>query len=237
MINIAIVDDDPSVLSTLSSYVESYSSSKGVQCNVSLFHDGLAFIGGYKPVYDLLLLDVDMPKLDGLKTSKIVYDMDKRASIVFITNFAQYAIKGYEVDALYFMVKPVSYDNFCVMMDKARRKIDSLKEEKEIVLKEEGEIVKLRPSEVLYVDAYKHYLIYHTEQGEFRERGTIASLAKELESEGFSRAHSGILVNLRFIRNIKGDQIILTNGDALYIARGRKKAFKEDLLKYLGRSA
>lgn len=121
MWNVAIVEDEAESSELLRAFLERFEKEAKVSLSVSSFADGMDFISDYTPKYDLVLLDIDMPHLNGLAAAKKLRKMDDDVLIVFVTNLAQYAIRGYEVEALDFLVKPVDYTAFAAMMHKAQR--------------------------------------------------------------------------------------------------------------------
>lgn len=120
MVRIAIAEDDPAYRATLEEYLDRYRRENGLEAEVTTFSDGLALTEGYRPVYDLLLLDIEMPNLDGMSAAEKIRSSDPEVVIIFITNMAQYAIKGYQVDALDYVLKPVSYAAFAFKLKKAQ---------------------------------------------------------------------------------------------------------------------
>ena len=147
---------------------------------------------------------------------------------------AQYAINGYEVNAIDFIVKPISYYVFADKLEKAIR-FSKLKAEKELVLQTEDAIVRITSAELYYVEKDKNYLIYHTKTDQYRVRGTLVGLEKELQNEGFSKCINGCLVNLRYMSRFVKDTVWVGTTE-LPVSRNRKKEFRENFLKFLGGS-
>ena len=119
MIRVAIVEDEEAVREQLLGYVQRYTRQYGTTFEVRTFSDGVEILEGYRPVYDLILLDVEMKHLDGMETAQRIRALDSDVMIVFITNMAQYAIKGYAVGALDYVLKPVPYFAFSQQLQKA----------------------------------------------------------------------------------------------------------------------
>ena len=118
---IAVVDDSPRDVQLIKGYVERYFKENGGDYQVWTFENGLDFLDEEKLSFDIVFMDVEMPHLNGIETARNFRKRDKMAVLVFITNMAQYAIHGYEVDAIEYMVKPVEYYNFSDKMEKALR--------------------------------------------------------------------------------------------------------------------
>ena len=119
MIRVAIVEDEEAVREQLLGYVQRYTRQYGTTFEVRTFSDGVEILEGYRPVFDLILLDVEMKHLDGMETAQRIRALDSDVMIVFITNMAQYAIKGYAVGALDYVLKPVPYFAFSQQLQKA----------------------------------------------------------------------------------------------------------------------
>lgn len=105
--------------------------------------------------------------------------------------------------------------------------------EKEYVIQTEDLIVRLNYSQILYVEKDKNYLMFHTDEGQYRTRGTMTALEEKLRGEGFSKCISGCLANLRHVTKMIKDTVWLKDMP-LPISRQRKKEFKEDFMRYLG---
>lgn len=116
MLKIAVVEDQTEVRESLCQFIRQYAGEQGLQAEVEPFADGAVIAEGYQPGYDIIFLDVEMPRLGGFGAAERIRAVDPDVVLVFVTNMAQYAIKGYEVDALDYVLKPVSYGAFCTKL-------------------------------------------------------------------------------------------------------------------------
>ena len=134
MIRVAIVDDDEEYRLQEKDFINRYSKDTGEQFEIKTFNSGMDFISDYAPVFDIVFLDIEMPLLTGMETARRLRQIDDKICIVFITKMSKYAIEGYEVNAIDFVVKPIKYFNF---IDKLKKAISFVKSkvEKEIIIK------------------------------------------------------------------------------------------------------
>lgn len=162
--------------------------------------------------------------------------LDSAVQIIFITSLARYAVKSYEVGALDFLVKPVSYFQFAMKLDRAVRVLRRNEDVNLAVPTVRG--VKVLPSrEITFIEVSDHELIYHTESGEYRVRGSLGKVEGQLQGRSFLRTAVSHLVNLHYVSEIDGSMMILTTGDRIPISRARKKDVLSGLAKYLGGTA
>jgi len=122
MIRAAVVEDEPECREQIRDMIQDYAREFHKQIETSVFADGQELLEA-PGRFDLLLLDIEMPNLDGMKAAEKIRERDKEAVIVFITNLARYAIKGYEVDALDFIIKPLDYSMFCMRFERALNRV------------------------------------------------------------------------------------------------------------------
>lgn len=166
---IAVVDDSPRDLQLIKGYVERYFKEKGGDYQARTFENGLDFLDEEKLSFDIVFMDVEMPHLNGIETARNFRKRDKMAVLVFITNMAQYAIHGYEVDAIEYMVKPVEYYNFSDKMEKALRFVKR-DQEKTLLLHGQEVTARIPVSGIYYMEKERNYILFHTKEGDFRER-------------------------------------------------------------------
>ena len=229
--NIAIVDDDATVRETLYQYILQMEKEENVYFSVHFFTNGTDFLKEYAPVFDVVLMDIEMPGLDGLSAAKKMREQDTETVLIFVTNMAQYALKGYEVDAIDYILKPVGYYEFYIKMKKAMRFISKTKSKK-LVLDVAGGVVQVMSSDVYFIEVFKHYVTYHTKRGQFTTRGSLKELEVTLKNYHFARVNLSHIVNMKYVTSFKG-YLILVNDVELTIGRKWKDSLMRKFAHYV----
>lgn len=223
MINIAIIEDNAADAELLKSYIDRYFAENGGAYKTEVFSDGFNFLSNYSGKCNIAFFDIEMPHIDGMQAARRLRAMDSEVSIIFVTNMAKYAINGYEVEALDFIIKPVEYFLFHAKMDKAVR-IQNKYDGSSLVIDCHDKIIKLKIRSIYYVESNGHFVVYHTEEGEYRERNTIKELESRLGPYDFVRCNNSYLINLDQISLIQKDTVEV-GGDVVPISRSFKKNF------------
>lgn len=236
-IKIAIVEDDYTYSSKIEEYIKHYESDGGAfyKFFVSVFDTGLKFLTELKAGWDIVFMDIDMPVLGGMETAKALYECDKNACIIFCTNLSQYAVKGYEVAALDFMVKPIEYATFALKLERAVKKVGA-RTKHTLILKTADGIAKISTTDIYYIECINHYLLYKTAVGDFEERGTMNELEEKLTPYGFLRCVSGILVNSEYITKITASSVFVSDTE-LPLSRRRRKEFMDAFMRVLSQKS
>ena len=232
MIRVAIVEDDAEVQGVLQEYVRRYTRQYGTEFEVSLFADGDEILEDYRPNWDIILLDVEMPRLDGMTTAERIRKLDSEVILIFITNMAQYAIRGYAVDAMDYILKPVPYFAFSQQLQKAIRRLEK-RTKAYLTVPVEGGFRRVDLSGVYYLESAGHKVRLYTEEGEWTAPGSLRQYEETLADKQFARCNSGYLVNLAQVRGMQ-DGMVLVGPHSLQISRPRRKAFVEALTDYVG---
>lgn len=232
VIRIAIVEDDTAAARRLCDHLDHYAKEAHLDLQYTCYSDGQDFCSSYNGQMDVLFLDVQMPRLDGFAAARAVRRIDPSVPIVFLTNAAQYAIRGYEVDAVDYIVKPLQYEVFCMKFDKVLRLL-ATHQGKSILVSRRGETQKLLTTRIWYIEIFDHQLSYHTADGTFTQTGatSLGKLEEELADSGFARCHNCYLVNLQYVDKLE-DTHVLVCGKELPVSRTRKKAFSQALMDY-----
>lgn len=233
MIKIAVVEDDPAYRKRLNTFIQDYENETGERFKVTTFLDGLDIVEDCSTSYDIIFMDIQMKHLDGMQAARSTRKYDKNVIIIFITNLAQFAIQGYEVEALDYVLKPVNYFAFSQELQKAVRKV---REKSSFYLNiiQESSMIRLDVSKINYVESQGHNIIYHTEEGIFRNRDSLKNVEQKLKGRKFSRCNNCYLVNLAYVEKVDKN-IVTVSGEELQISRPKKKGFMEDLAAYVGR--
>jgi DNA-binding LytR/AlgR family response regulator len=231
-IRVAIVEDNPESTKVLEKYLKRYENENNVIIDVVTYEDGDQITAFYESKYDIILLDIEMERLDGMATAKIIREFDKEVIIIFITNMPQYAIKGYEVKALSFLLKPVPYFAFSQEITDSIAKIESHKDRSILLTTKDG-VVKVSIHDIYYIETMKHYLIVHEKNGSHTVKMPLKRLEEELKEDSFFRCNNCFLVNLDEVMSVI-DEYVIVNNIELKISRPRKKDFLEALANHFG---
>lgn len=235
MYRILSIEDDPVQEATLRAHLKQYGQAHALEYELIWEQSAFEFAGG-EAHYDLVFLDIDLPGINGMEAAEALRSYDSETPVIFVTNLAQYAVRGYAVDALDFMVKPVSYQDFVLRMDKALRVMERNAAKSIMIQTAEG--LRFVPARIIaFVDIANHELAYHFATGEvLRVRETLASAEEKLGSASFVRISKSCLVNMAHIKTIRRDELALSTGDSVWFSRSRKKPALEAIARYAGGS-
>lgn len=232
MFKLAIVEDNKASAEKLRGFLERYAQENELSFDIAVFSDAVMFLDSYKRVYDMVFMDIEMPFMNGMEAAKRLRMVDQQVILIFVTNMAQYAVKGYEVDALDYLVKPVHYGDFEL---KLRRAVARREEGQEaIVVARQSGFLRLRLQEIRYIEVQGHTLFFHTETGSVNGSGTLLETEEKLKGKGFLRCNKCYLVNQKHIVGVQGYTLLMTGGEELQISRPRKKAFMNELAETMG---
>ncbi|MFV0467187.1 MAG: LytR/AlgR family response regulator transcription factor [Lachnospiraceae bacterium] len=229
---LAVIDDEKTATDLLKSYLMQFENENHIEIQTFVFHHPNEFLSSYQQPYDIVILDIDMPGLNGIDTAKEIRRVDTDVTLIFITNMAQYALRGYEVQALDYILKPISYSEFSMKFKKALRYTDLNMHQKITILTTNG-IVYIRVSDVLFLEVIRHYIVYHTKSENYTARGVLRDAEKSLHQFCFARINHSFLVNLKYVESISGNTITIA-GVKLQISRNKKGKFLSIFAKYIG---
>lgn len=233
MIRIAILEDDPGDQAALEECLRRYEAEQSETFSVCAYSDPAVFLEGNSSQFDLIFLDIDLPTMTGMELARQIRQRDELVTLVFVTNLEQYAVSGYSVDALDFVVKPINYYRFAAMLRRALRSI-AARQPREVVIQTTGGITRLSVESLYYVEIRDHLLLYHTEQGTLNAWGKLADVETQLTPYDFARCSTSHLVNLRYVDSVAGSDVLVA-GTRLPISQRRRKAFYAAVTRYLSR--
>ena len=232
MLRIAIVEDDESCAQQLQEYIDRWCQETGVEAQATHFPDGMEIAEDYRPVWDVILMDIEMPHLDGMSAARRIRDMDPAVVLIFITNMARFAIKGYEVDALDFVLKPVKYPQFALKLKKAAG-IAARRVRRYILVTVDGVGQRVAADEITYIEVINHQLRIHTLGPTYAVRGSLQDMEVQLTGLPFVRCSHSFLVNLANVTGVRKGTLLVP-GQEIPISRPKQKEVLQLLSDYMG---
>ena len=200
---------------------------------MTAYSDGDEIVENYRGQFDLILMDIEMRFMDGMAAAEQIRKQDSRVIIIFITNMAQYAIRGYAVDALDYVLKPISYFAFSQRIRRAMGRMKK-REEHYVAINTKNGVYKIPASQLYWVESQGHRLTYHTKDAQYESTtASIGKLEKELGSANFFRCNKCYLINLRFVTGIEKDDVLLGDKN-IPVSRAKKSDLKKALVTYMG---
>lgn len=234
MVRVAIVEDDEKEANTLLNCIERYMAENQRELICKRFTDAETFLDEHT-AFDMAFLDIMLPNKTGMEAAFELRRQNADIVIIFVTTMAQFAVKGYEVNALDYILKPVTYERFTLKMQKAVEIIKA-KSSQFIVVNDPDGIVKISSGEVLYIEVSGHKLTWHTTNGNYSEYGSLSDVETMLKNHNFMRCNSCFLVNPEYIARVNNieQSVILVNGEELKISQPKRKKFLTELTNWLG---
>lgn len=229
MYQIAIVEDSMQDVGRFNTYLQRFREEKSAELSCTHFTSAEAFLASYRSQFDIVFMDIRMEGMDGMKAAHRLRERDQTVVLVFLTSLAQYAVQGYEVDALDYILKPLTYPALEMKLTRALGRVK--RNEQEILINAGAETIRLLESSLKYIEVFGHNLQYKTTEDTIRGYGTLKDAEKRLPPEGFFRLNNQTIVNLRHVQRINSNTV--TVGEREFdISRKWKKDFLEAFHRY-----
>lgn len=229
---IAVCDDQPAQLENLTKKLSLYAEARHIKFHIQTYPSAEAFLFDFSENrnFDLLFLDIEMAGMNGIQLAKKIRAENETVQLCFITGYPDYMNQGYDVNALHYLLKPVSVEKLFEVCD---RFLKSTETQPRFFLFSLGkEVVRVYEKDLYYGEAQGHYMLLHTRQGELKLRTTVPELEKQL-GEGFFRPSRSFLVNLRYVTRITKTEILLEQGVAVPLGKGMFDQANTALIAFL----
>lgn len=232
---IAICDNVQETIDTVSLYINEWASSRPDHPDVKVmeFKSAEAFLFYWSSTtnFDLIFLDTIMEDMTGIELANVIRKIDKDLSIVFVTETLDHIFDGYEVEALHYLLKPVSQDSCFKCLDRAYAKLQK-KNEHSLVLTTDRKLRRILYGDIIYIESRSHYIIVHTKQGKVKARKNISDVEAELDPQQFLRIHRSFIVNIEYIQEIHGKDLRTENDAVLSISKVKQKEVVKAFVQY-----
>ncbi len=227
----AICDDEALELVYLSELVQNWAKERGHRVRIFLFPSAEAFLFQYEEEkdFDLLLLDIEMGKMNGVELARKVRRENTGIQILFVTAYPDFIFEGYEVSALHYLMKPLKEEKLFQVLERAAANLD--KKERYEIFQREGESIRIPVSEIVSVEAFSHSVQMVTKGGSYRLDETISGLEERL-GDGFVRCHRSYLVSLKYIQKITRTDVEMDTGDKIPLSRRKYDVVNQAFIRY-----
>lgn len=232
MIRVGIVEDDARARKLLADYFATYQEQEGESFSIEMFSDGVDIVSRYQPRFDLLLLDIEMPQLDGMTAAKRIRAVDDAVVIVFVTNSPQHAISGYQVGALSYLLKPLPYFSFAQEIKRSIAMVHR-RSEHDVVIPMGTTVRRFEARGIIYIESVRHRITIHTVEEPISFTGALKDIEAVVADYGFFRSNNSYLVNLEHVMGVDDQDAVMSDGTRLRISRPRRRAFLEALTNYI----
>ncbi len=223
MVQVAIVEDSPNDAKCLEGYIARYAQDNQLEIRTTIYPRASSFLNSYHSQYDLILQDIELPDMNGVDVARKIRAKDPSVVLMFVTNLAQYAIQGYEVDALDYVLKPVTYLSFRLKFQRALIRCQR-EQQQFITIQSNYSVLRISASDLKYVEIYQHQIVYHTTTGDIPAYGILSKIEAGLPNQGFFRCSNSYIVNFRYVDCIDGMEVVIGNTH-IPISRTKKREF------------
>lgn len=230
---VLVCDDEPGFLELISEYCIRFKEETGIPLGIIKFDNGrdvLDYCHKDRNI-DLFILDIKMDDVNGIRLAKELRKREMRSKIVFLTSVLSFATKGYEIGINRYWVKPLLYSRFCAEM---KLLCEDIEKESHTYLLEhiEGSLEKVYFDDIAYIETAGRKTFVHRSRSSYLSTRKMIEYEKELD-ERFYRCHAAYIVNMDYIKKVKGTEVYLNNDDIVYISKGKKSDFSKRLAYYL----
>ena len=227
MFLIAICEDETYLLEELRKKAEAYLKTRHYPAEIRTFTSGEDLLKEQRP-FDLILLDLVLPGINGLETAK---RLSSKSRIIFITSYREYAVDAFEVEAVHYLLKPVTDERLYQAMDRALNR-SKQEDDRTLALIKSGSTHILPIRDILYCEVFDHRVCIHTAQGNYEYSGTLDMLEGKLDGR-FFRCHRSYLINMSHVVGQEKGTALVSNGNRVLISRRKQAEFMQRLLHNL----
>lgn len=230
MYRLAICDDNQADVIYLSSFLEKWAEKAEKALKIESFPSAETFLFQYEEEksFDILLLDIEMGDMNGIELARKIRRENHSVQIIFITGYMEYIAEGYDVEALHYLLKPVTEEKLYGVLDRAAERLKS--KEKELCLTLPGSVTRIALCEIRYLEVRRNYVTIHGAE-DYTVKKTLNELEEELDGS-FCRTGRSYIVNLHFVKKITRTQVILKDGREIPLSRNCYEKMNRAVIQY-----
>jgi DNA-binding LytR/AlgR family response regulator len=230
-LTIAICDDEQTELKYLNMLVKHWADDRGIAIHIRTFISAENFLFTYEEnkSFDILLLDIEMGKMNGVELAKHIRRENEGIQIIFITGFSDFIAEGYEVSALHYLLKPVNEKKLSEVLDKAQKGLSQ--KQKSIIVAVDGQSYRIPMGKIMLCESFAHSTVITTKSNSYNVRLSISELKNQLD-ETFIQCHRSYLVGISHISHISKTDVFLDNGHMIPLSRRLYNEVNQAFIRY-----
>jgi DNA-binding LytR/AlgR family response regulator len=233
MLNITICDDERTEIEFLKKHVRKWAALQGIAIYISDFESAESMLFAYEDdkSADILLLDIQMKGMDGVSLAKKIRISNKEIQIIFVTGYMDYISDGYDVEALHYLLKPVSEDKLFLILNRAVQRLK--RNDQSLLIKHDGISTRIPFHEIRYLEVHHNYVTIHADT-ECTVKSTLNELEKKLAGDNyFFRVSRSYIINLRYLKKCSRSEIHMKDGAIVPLPRGMYDALNRAIIERL----
>lgn len=233
--NVAVCEDKVIQINLLNNQIENWAKEKGIDISIDNFKTAESFLFQWSDYdkYDIIFLDIKLSEMSGIELSNRIREKNKILDIVFVTGFFKYALHGYRVRALHYLMKPIDISDLYFCLDKTFNRVNSKDEASTLVIETAKKIIKLDYNKIHYCIMFSPYIEVHTNSEKITLRKKISEMEEILPSKYFVRCHRSYIVNVKYIKSITKNNVLLENGFNIPISRGKYNEINDAFINFI----
>ena len=231
-LKIAICDDEQKQIEYMKSTVAMWAERNRHLVEISTFSSAEAFLFEYSEnkSYDILLLDVEMGKMNGVELAREIRRENHSIQLIFVTGYYEYFSDGFDVSALHYLIKPATNDKLYPVLDRAVSNLSY--RERSVLLSTAEADIRVPLADILYVESENVYVVVHTVSGIYRSRISLSKFIQQLD-DTFYQVHRSFVVGLKYVKKVSRTEVTMLNGDVVPIRRGSYDEVHAALIRHL----
>jgi DNA-binding LytR/AlgR family response regulator len=230
-INIAICDDEQVEIAYLVKLARDWADSRGIPARFFEYMSAEGFLFEHEDggAIDILLLDIQMEGMDGVRLARKIREKNDATQIIFITGYPDFIADGYDVSALHYLMKPVKEDKLLEVLDRAISRIG--KSSRTITFPKTGGGIKIKADDIIYAEVLSHTVVLHLANGSEEFTMRISDM-EELLGEGFFRCHRSFIVSMERVKRVTRQAMVLDDGREVPLSRNLYDAANRMFINY-----
>ena len=234
MLLLAVCDDMPIECADIAKQIENILKQSNIDFMIKKFFSGQELFHS-KENFDIIFLDIKMPKISGMDLAKKIREQGKQSLIIFITAAREYVFEAFDVEAFQYLLKPIQNQKLKTVLEKATKKLQIDTNTDFLIISADRQTKKVFLKDILYIESIGRIAKIHCNEGTLETYEQIGILADKLFDKSFFRCHKCFLVNLDYVDSFDKTEVRLENGERIMLAKRRYEDFQKRILSYMKR--